>query len=167
MYSLNASIPGEAKRLAADLHPALFGFASIREDHTLVVKRFGTASLDEFAGIENRVRRTLARYPPCEARIARIDCFETPARGDGPVVYLAVESPGLREIHGLLVEEFGAAAGVEGEDYVPHVTLARGGSTEHARELAAREIEPVAWRIEELHFYDARHGERAGVVSLP
>lgn len=167
MYSLNAPIPGEVRRLAADLHPDLFGFASIREEFTLVVKRLGTPAPGEFAGIESRARRVLAGAPPCEARIAGIDAFELPARGDGPVVYLAVESPGLREIHDRLAAEFGTAADIEGEHWVPHVTLARGGSMDRVERLTARGIEPITWTIDSLHFYDARHGERAGTVSLP
>ena len=167
MYSLNAPVPGEVKRLAAELHPDLYEFDSIRERHTLLVKRLGTLPLSEYARTEQRVRRALSGAPACEARIAGIDLFERPVRGDGPVVYLAVESPGLVGIHERVVEELGAVPDLEGEAYVPHVTLARGGSTERARELAARRIEPITWTIDELRFYDARHDERVSSLSLP
>lgn len=167
MFSLNAPIPGQVKRLASDLYPALFGFETVRDRHTLVVKRLGDRSATEFARVEAEVRRALAGAPAFEARVTRIEYFETPARGTGPVVYLAVESPGLVALHERLVAALGAAPDIEGENYVPHVTLARGGTVSSAEELAARDVEPVTWTVEELHFWDAKREERAGTVSLP
>lgn len=166
VYSLNAPVPGRVARLAADLFPELVAFETVRDRHTLVVKRLGDAA-DEYSRLEACARRALAGTPACEARVARIDYFERPARGPAPVVYLAVESPGLVALHRRLCETFEPVPGIESEDYVPHVTLARGGDLAAARRLADREIEPVTWTITELELYDAAYGERAGVVRLP
>ncbi len=114
-----------------------------------------------------RVRTALVGTPAFEARISGIDCFETPTRGDGPVVYLAIDSPGLQRLHRELTEEFGTIEGLEGEEYVPHVTLARGGSVETARQLAERDIDPISWTVTELHLWDAKYDETAARLSLP
>lgn len=167
MYSLNAPVPGIVQRLAGDLHAELLGFETIRQRHTLVVKRLGTLDSAEYAAVEERARRVLAGAPACEARISGIECFEQPTSGPGPVVYLTVESPGLLMIHNRLVDEFGCADGVEGEKYTPHVTLARGGNWDTARRLVGREIEPVQWTVNSLTFWDGRFGEQISTISLP
>jgi 2'-5' RNA ligase len=164
VYSLNVPAPGRVKRLAADLHPRLVGFERVRERHSLVVKRFAA---EDYNRLYERARRALAGTPAVEARATTIDSFDDPVRGPGPVVYLAVESPGLFAIHERLVEAFGAIPDLEGPDYVPHVTLARGGSAEQVQELRALDIEPVEWTVSELVFYDAVHDERVSTVSLP
>jgi hypothetical protein len=177
-YSLNAPVPGEAKRLAADLLPRLTAFERVREDHTLLVKRFGGGEKNmergsnashRLATLRKRVRPVLEDVPPFEARITGIDCFERPTRGSDPVLYFAIESPGVRHVHRRLVEEFGAVADLEGEDYTPHVTLARDGSLETARELVSEmgEIDPIEWTVSELRFYDPRYRETVGRVPLP
>ena len=152
------------KRLAAELHPRLAGFERVRERPSLVCKRFES---DEYDRLYERTRRALAGTPAVRARATTIESFEDPVRGPGPVVYLAIESPGLLAIHERLVEEFGAIAALEGAEYVPHITLARGGSTEQVRELRALDIDPIEWTISELVFYDAVHDERISTVSLP
>jgi 2'-5' RNA ligase len=164
VYSLNVPIPGRVERLAADLHPHLTAFESVRERHTLVLKRFeeGTPDL-----LRERLRDPLAGAPAVEARVAGIDHFERPARGSGPVVYLAVESPGLRSLHGRLVDAFGAVEGIEDDAYVPHVTLARGGSLADAERLAAREIEPVSWTVSRLVLWSAEYREAVAEIRLP
>ena len=167
MDSLNVPAPGRVERLAADLHPALLPFSTVRERHSLVVKRLGEV---EPAGLETRVREALAGEPAFEARVAGVGSFEEPAAGPGPVVYLAVESPGLVALHRRLCAEFGPAPGIEGDDYVPHVTLARGGGSEAAAaaaRLVAAGVEPVTWTVRELVLYDARVGEPVGRVRLP
>lgn len=167
VYSLNAPVPGSVQRLASDLQGELLGFDAIRERHTLVVKRFGNLERAEYAAVEERTRRVLEGTPACEAEVASIDVFERPPTGPAPVVYLAVESPGLRAIHERLVAEFGRAGDIEGEGYTPHITLARGGDWETARRLAEREIEPVRWTVTSLSFWDGRFGERISTISLP
>ncbi|MFH5799602.1 2'-5' RNA ligase family protein [Haladaptatus sp. CMAA 1911] len=165
MFSLNVPVPGEIARLAEELRPALYGFDTVRDQQTLVVKRFGND--ENYDRLEMRVRTALVGTPTFEARISGIDRFETPTRGDGPVVYLAVESPGLQRLHRELTEEFDAIEGLEGEEYVPHVTLARGGDIETARQLAERDIDPVSWTVTELHLWDAKYDETAARLSLP
>ncbi len=167
MYSLNVPVPGRVARLAADLAPALAGFERIREDHTLVCKRLGSPAPEEYARVQARVREELAGLAPFEARVTGVDAFEDPASGPGPVVYLAVESPGLRRAHDRLLGAFPAADGVEGAEYVPHVTLARNGDGETVDRLLAREVDPVTWTIDELVFWDAAHGGEAGRLGLP
>lgn len=165
MYSLNAPVPGRVSALTAELFPHLVGFESIRERHSLLLKRLGD---EEFTHLAERVRRELRGAPTVEARVTGIDYFEDPPRGSRPVVYLAVESPGLDRLHRRLVDRFGAVEGLEGDEYTMHVTLARGGGdVDAARALAAREIEPITWTITELRLWDAVHGETAGTISLP
>ncbi len=164
MFSCNAPVPGRVARLATDLRPVLSGLERVRERHSLLVKRLGDG---DYSRIQSRVRRVLSGTPPVRARVTGIGQFADPPRGPGPVVYLAVESPGLVAVHGRLVEEFGAIEGLEGEGYVPHVTLARGGDPAVAERILDREIEPVTWEITELELYDATHEAVAGRISLP
>ena len=164
---LNVPVPGRVSAIASDLRPVLAPFDRVRERHTLVVKRLGEA---EPAGLEKRVRRALAGTPAFEARVAGIGTFREPVAGPGPVVYLGVESPGLVRLHRQLCEAFGTVPGIEREDYVPHVTLARGGGAEAeeaVERLVETEVEPVTWTVGELVFWDARYDEVTGRVSLP
>jgi 2'-5' RNA ligase len=165
--SLNAPIPGRVKRLASELEPDLYGFDRVRERHTLLVKRFGERDPSEYARLETRLRRVLRGTPAFEARVGGIDAFERPAFGPGPVVYLAVESPGLIALHERLCEAFEPVEGLEGEAYVPHVTLARGGDLEAAHRLCDRSVDPVTWTVSELTLRDATYGEVASRFSLP
>lgn len=166
MYSLNVPAPGRLERLAADLHPRLAGFERIRERHSLVLKRFESDD-GGYDRLYERVRRTLAGAPAVEARVSAIDCFADPVRGPGPVVYFAVESPGLLALHERFVDAFGAVPSLEGTDYVPHVTLARGGSAEQVRTLRAAEFEPVEWTVSALSLWDPVHRESVATLSLP
>ncbi|WP_049969431.1 2'-5' RNA ligase family protein [Haladaptatus cibarius] len=165
MYSLNVPVPGEVARLAEELRPSLYQFDTVRDQHTLVAKRFGNR--DDYDRLEMQVRTALAGSPAFEARIAEIDRFENPARGDGPVVYLAVESPGLRKLHRELISEFDCIEGIEGDDYVPHVTLARGGNLDVAQQLTEREIDPITWNVTRLQLWDATYDEPTATISLP
>ncbi|WP_435155607.1 2'-5' RNA ligase family protein [Haladaptatus sp. DFWS20] len=165
MYSLNVPVPGEVARLAEQLRPSLFQFDSVRDQHTLVVKRFGNR--DDYDRLEMQVRTTLVGSPAFEARISEIDCFENPARGDGPVVYLTVESPGLHELHRELIAEFDRIEDIEGDDYVPHVTLARGGNPDVAQQLTEHDIDPITWNVTRLQLWDATYEEPTATISLP
>ena len=167
MYSLNVPVPGTVERLAADLHPRLVVFDQIRERHSLVCKRF---DVDETAydHLRERLRVALSPTPAFEIRITGIDAFDTPVRGPGPVVYLSVESPGLYDLHRRLVEEFDIVHNeLEGEGYVPHVTLARGGDSLDADRLRDLDIDPVTWTVSELDLWSQVHHEKAWTVSLP
>ncbi len=168
MYSLNVPLSGEVSALAADLARDLPGArARARGERTLVVKRLGRGDRSEFRRLAARTREALAGQPGFEARVTGVDLFEEAVAGPSPVVYLAVESPGLVALHRRLVEVFDPVEGIEGEDYVPHVTVARGGTVAAARRLAGRGIEPVEWPVSELAFWDADRGQPAGTVSLP
>jgi 2'-5' RNA ligase len=164
VFSLNAPVPGRVKRLAAELHPRLAGFERVRERHSLVCKRFESENYDRLSA---RARRTLDGAPTVAARVTGIESFADPVRGPGPVVYLAVSSPGLVAIHERLVDEFGAIPSLEGDAYVPHITLARGGSADRAEALGALAVEPIEWTVSDLWFYDASHDERVHRLSLP
>lgn len=168
MYSLNVPLPSAVSALAAELARELPGArARRRGEHTLVAKRLGTGDRAAFQRLSARTRDALGGAPTFEARVAGVDSFDQPATGAAPVVYLAVESPGLDALHARLCEQFDPVSGIEGDDYTPHVTIARGGSVDAAERLAARDIDPIEWTVTELHFWDAERGQRAGTVSLP
>ena len=108
MYSLNVPVPGRVARVAAELAPALVDFETIRDEHTLVAKRLGDPDPGERPRLEQQVRTALSgtgsfsayqRVPPFEARVTGIEYFERPTADLGPVVYLAVESPGIETVH--------------------------------------------------------------------
>jgi len=168
VYSLNVPVPGEVARLAAALARDLPG-ARERErgSHSLVLKRLGGEDRPDFHRLAARARETLAGAPAVQARVSGVGVFADPPVGAAPVVYLAVESPGLEGLHARLCEVFDPVPGLEGEGYVPHVTVARGGSPEVAAAVAERAVDPVTWTVDELVFYDAGRGETAGRVSLP
>lgn len=163
MYSLNVPVPGGVQRLAAELHPRLTAFDTVRERHTLVVKRLGDDSL---ARLRERLRPLLRDEPAFEARVTGVDFFERPTKGTGPVVYLAVESPGLVALHDRLCEAFDPIDGLEGDDYVPHVTLARGGSIADAEALADLDVDSVSWTVSALDLWSAEFREPAATLRL-
>lgn len=167
MYSLSVPIPGVVERLAEELHPALLAFDSIRERHTLVCKRLGDAPPGGVARLREQARRALAGAPAFDIRITGIDYFEYPTRGEGPVVYLTVESPGLLRVHDRLTDAFPVVEELEEENYTPHVTLARGGDVAAAERLAERDIEPVAWTVSRLILWDATYDETVTEFPLP
>ena len=65
-----------------------------------------------------------------------------------------------------LVDAYGVVEGLEGDDYVPHVTLARGGSVVDVERVAG-EIEGVSWTVSELVIWDSRYREAVSRYSLP
>lgn len=166
MFSLNVPLPGRARARVEALRPVLGGFDTVRDRPTLVVKRFGRRSPEGVAHVESEARAVLAGVGAFDVRLDGFDAFERPPAGPGPVAYLAVESPGLERVHDRLVEAFGAEAGLEGEAYVPHVTLARGGDAGVLDGLTEIDVEPVTWSATELWFWDARRDRRVGRVSL-
>lgn len=172
MFSLNVPVPGEIARLAGDLHPQLVDFDQIREDRTLVAKRFDESTLPasqpelQLARLQQQVPQTLTGTPAFEAAVTEIDFFAEPVRGAGPVVYLAVDSPGLRELHEAFVDAYGAVEELEGSDYTPHITLARGGSVADAERLAG-EVDPISWTVSRIQIWDSRYREAVSRYSLP
>jgi 2'-5' RNA ligase len=168
VYSLNVPVPSDVTTLATSLARDLPGArARTRGEHTLVLKRLGTGDRSQFQRVAARVRDALIGTPTFRACIPGIEFFQTATDGTSPVVYLAVESPELRRLHDRLCGTVDPVAGMEGEAYVPHVTVARGGSVEAAGRLAARDIDPVTWTVTELQFWDAERSLAAGTVSLP
>ena len=164
VYSVNVPVPGRVRQLADQLYPDLIGFETVRENHSCLLKRLGDA--DHVAQLQHRAHRALEGTTAVEAEITGIDYFDEPPLGSAPVVYLAVESPGLEAIHGALTDAFETVDGLEGGDYVPHVTLARGGDPEAARRLSDRELEPVRWTVSELEFWDGTEKLPVSRVSL-
>ncbi|MFC4436275.1 MULTISPECIES: 2'-5' RNA ligase family protein [Natrialbaceae] len=165
MYSVNVPVPGRVREVADALYPDLVGFETVREDHSCLLKRLGDA--DHVTQLQHRTHRALEGAPAVEARITGIDYFADPPLGSAPVVYLAVESPGLEALHDRLTETFDVVEGLEGDDYVPHVTLARGGDEATAKRLADREVESVRWTVSELEFWDGTYKLPVSRVSLP
>ncbi len=166
MYSVNVPVPSEvsalASRLARDLPRAR---GRPRGEHTLVVKRLVGEGGDHQQVA--RARDVLADAPTFRVRITGIDLFARPTSGAGPVVYLAVESPGLERLHYRLASAFDPVEGIEGEAYVPHVTIARGGPERAAHRITDRQIDPIEWTASELVFWDGDRNQPAGRVSLP
>ncbi|APX97382.1 2'-5' RNA ligase family protein [Natronorubrum daqingense] len=164
MYSVNVPVPGRVRTLANGLYPDLVSFEHVREEHSCLLKRLGEA--DHVAQLQHRAHRALEGTPAVEARITGIEYFAEPPLGSAPVVYFAVESPGLESIHANLAETFDPVDDLEGDDYVPHVTLARGGDLETAKRLAGREIEPIRWTVSELEFWDGTEKLSVSRVTL-
>jgi 2'-5' RNA ligase len=168
VYSLNVPVPGPVSKLAADLAtPLRSTSATVRRKHTLVGKRLGGGDHHAYHRLEARARDALRATTPFAARISRVELFEDVPQGAAPVVYLAVESPGLEQVHQELAAEFDLVADVEGDNYVPHVTIARGGLIEVAREVAAADVEPIEWTVDELVFWDAEREQPVTRLSLP
>ena len=177
MFSLNVPLPPSVDRISADLHPKLTGFDRVRERHTLVAKRFGVDDVGgsghgrprtdvALATLRDDLRPLLEGIGPFDLTIRRIDAFETPAQGPGPVVYLAVESDTLVRLHRRLCAAFDAVDGIEGDAYVPHVTLARGGDPSALEPLLETAIDPIEWRTHELAVYDPEFREIAERIRI-
>lgn len=168
MYSLNVPVPAEVARLAGELARELPAARTrSRGTHTLGVKRLDHQRDRSYARLETQVRELLAGQQQFEVQVNRIDQFEDPPVGTAPVVYLAVESEELRALHGRLTDEFERIDQIDGEDYDPHVTIARGGSPEQANKLTERSIDPITWQVTELHFWDAERKQAVSRLSLP
>lgn len=167
MYSLNVPVPGAVSERVWDLRSALTGSERLRDELTLVVKRLDARSAGEFAAIERAIREELSGTAPFEAELTGIDCFEDPPAGPAPVVYLAVESPGLEALHSELVDRFGAVGETEGDAFVPHITIARGGNPSAIAELEDASITGYRWTVDRLIFWDARRELPAGDLNLP
>ncbi len=157
---MNLRVPPAVERLADRLHPKLTPFERVRERHTLVVKRIEADTWQRGGGgVRERLRRVLDETRPFPVRIDGVDYFADPPDGRGPVVYLSVESEGIRQLHRRLCREFPVVDALEGENYVPHVTLARGGSVADAERVADTEIDPVEWTAERALTWDREHRE--------
>lgn len=159
-YSLNAPVPSEVARLAAGLASECLT-ADAREHHSVVVKRLG--GNDDYRRGLPRIREALADADPVAVRAAGVEAFRQPTTGRGPVAYLAVESPGLGDLHERCCEVVDPFPGLEGAEYVPHVTIARGGDADR---LVGREAGPVEWVVDRLEVWDAERRTATESVSL-
>lgn len=165
MYSLNVPPPSAVTRLAGELARELpRARTRQRGQHTLVGKRLGDG---DGARLATQVHTELTGVEPFDLRVTGIDLFETAPTGSAPVVYLSVESPALRVLHERLCTVFDPVAGIEGGDYTPHVTIARGGELAAARRLTDREIEPVRWTADRLSVWDSHRNVPVREFSLP
>jgi len=168
VYSLNVALPSSVTSLASELARELpRARARPRGEHTLVVKRLGSGDHAAYARIEGTVRDALRGTDPFDVRVTGVEQFETAVTGPSPVVYLAVESLELRALHERLCPAFDPVEGMEGDEYVPHVTVARGGDPTAARLLVEAERESIEWTVEELVFFDAERGQPVSRVALP
>ena len=168
MYSINVPLPSAVTSLAAELALDLpLAQRRGRGEHTLVAKRLGDGDHAAYARLEAQGREALRGQPAFEAEIRGVEQFETAVTGPSPVVYLAVESPGLLALHEQLCERIDPVDEMEGDAYVPHVTVARGGDHDAAVRLVKRDIEPIRWTVDELAFYDADRNQPVSRVSLP
>lgn len=167
MYSLNVPVPARVGRLAGKLARQLPDARPRRRgEHTLGVKRLETGTDRPYGHLEAHVRDLLADQPTFEVRVTGIDYFTEAVTGSSPVVYLSIESPELVALHRRLSAAFEPIDGIEGEGYTPHVTVARGGSLEMAERVVDRAIEPVAWTVTELVFWDAAQSRSISTLSL-
>lgn len=167
MYSLNVPVPGRVARIASDLARDLpEARARTRGEHTLGVKRLGTDEVP-YNRLEAKVRDMLAGQPAFELQVTDVDYFSDPPTGSAPVVHLVVESQGLIALHERLAQEFEPRAGIEGDEYNPHVTVARGGRFETAKRVTEQDIDPIRWTVSELVFWDATHSQPVSSISLP
>ncbi len=165
MYSLNVPPPSAVTRLAGELARELpRARTRQRGQHTLVGKRLGDG---DGARLATQIDTELTGVEPFELQVTGIDLFETAPTGSAPVVYLTVESPPLKALHERLCTMFDPVAGLEGDDYTPHVTIARGGELATARRLAEREIEPVRWTADRLSVWDSHRHVSVREFSLP
>ncbi|MFB6119266.1 2'-5' RNA ligase family protein [Halosegnis sp.] len=160
MYSVNVPVPGEVVRLARGLAAELVT-ATPRRGHSLVAKRLPD---DRFATMARQARETLAGTAPFAARVTGVDVFREPPTGPAPVAYLAIESPGLERVHRRLCETFDPVEGFEGDEYDPHVTIARGGD---AADLLGREVESYEWTVERLALWHPGKELTVESISLP
>jgi len=160
VYSVNVPVPPEVARLATALAGTRRN-ADARTRHTLVVKRLGDGPYQPLA---DEVRDVLAGTEPFTARVTGIETFDDPPSGRAPVAYLTVESRGLDRIHHRLCDAFGAVPELEGEEYVPHVTITRGGD---AGRLVDEQFDPIQWSVDRLALWDGRHREQVESVALP
>lgn len=168
MYSLNVPVPGEVAALASDIARSLpDAHARVRGEHTLGVKRLIDDDDPSYSRLEAKVRELVAGQPPFEVRVTAVDYFDEAPTGTSPVVYLVVESPELVRLHRRLADAFEPVEGIEGEEYSPHVTVARNGSIERAKQVARRDIDPVRWTVSDLIFWNARRNQSVSTLSLP
>ena len=176
MFSLNVPLPNRISRLTTTLHADLLSFDSRRDHQTLVLKRFesphgGQASTNISLPVLREQLRPVLTSPntpnQIELSVTGTNFFENPPGGAAPVVYLVVESQSLMTLHAQLCNSFTTTDDLEGDEYTPHITLARGGDTADAtRFIEHQSIDPVTWTVDSLQIWDSRYRETAAQISL-
>ena len=121
-------MPQNVVRLVGEVTPRLKGWEEVCEEPTLVIKRFERKDLD--GHMESEIKFLLENVEPFNVKIGNLKKFDVAVRGSSPVLYLEIKSPGMKALHETLVSAFGCVKGIEGENYIPHITLARGGGKE-------------------------------------
>lgn len=160
MYSCNVAVPSGVSRLARGLASDCRS-ATPRDRHGIVLKRLGDGTP---ATLVRRIRAELSGVGPFEVQVSEIGLFRSPPMGPGPVAYLRVDSPRLVELHRELCAAFDPVEGIEGGDYTPHLTIARGGDADR---LAGRTVEPRRWTVESLSVGSAADDGASERISLP
>lgn len=161
MYSCNVPVPPKVARLARGLAADCIE-ATPRDRHTLVLKRLGEGNPDALA---RRIREILEGTPPFEVRTAGVELFREPTTGQGPVAYLRIESPTLYELHDTLCSVTEPIDGLGGDNYNPHVTIARGGDADR---LAGTETGgSITWTVNSLLVWAGPYREPTARISLP
>ncbi|MES3516581.1 MAG: 2'-5' RNA ligase family protein [Natronomonas sp.] len=159
MYSLNVPVPSDVSRLARGIASETIT-ATPRDRHTLVVKRLGDGEPRSLAAT---LRRRLAGTAPFPVRITGVELFRQPETPPAPVAYLAIDSPPLERLHDRLCASFEPIPGIEGDAYVPHVTVARGGDADR---LGGRSVD-VEWTVDSLFVWSGRYEESVERIALP
>lgn len=168
VYSLNAVVPPAADEFRDELAEVLDPFEDRRDPLTLVVKRFGSRSNTELASLTRTLGEMLEQWGPIAAEIDGVDVFVDPPGGPAPVIYLGIRSPGLESLHRQLVDRFGVVdQAIEGAQYTPHITLARGGPRTGIDSVTNTSLPSHEWTIEELMLWTARHDSVVTRFSLP
>ena len=154
MWSLNVSIPQNIVRAIEEVALGVRGWEEICEEPTLVIKRFEKRDLD--GHVKSEIRFLLESVEPFGIEIENLERFDVAEKGSSPVLYLEVKSPEVKALHETLVDVFGSVEGVEGENYIPHITIARGGSGDYT--VFSGLSCDTGWTVEMLEFWD--RGER-------
>ncbi len=162
MWSLNVSIPQGIVRAIEEMAPVSRGWEEIVEEPTLVIKRFEKEDLD--GHIESEIKFLLENVEPFTVEIGNLEMFEVADRGTSPVLYIEVKSIGMKLIHETLVSVFGCVKGVEGENYIPHITIARGSGVKNIdfSDFSG----PTWWTAKTLEFWDGDKRKKKNQVML-
>lgn len=168
MYSLNAVAPDAVHSLIASSAELLDPFDQHRDRPALVIKRFGDLTPEGTASIQARLNDILTGWAPMHARITGFDVFVSPPGGPAPVIYLSVESPEIEHLHETLVRAFGVVSSdIEGDRFVPHITVARGGDRTAIAPLTDQSVDPIEWTIDEVTLWDAKYELAVHRYGLP
>ena len=162
MWSLNVSIPQNIIRAIEEVTLGVRGWEEICEEPTLVIKRFEKKDLD--GHVKSEIRFLLESVEPFGIEIGNLERFDVAERGSSPVLYLEIKSPGVKALHENLIDIFGSVEGVEGENYIPHITIARGGSGDYI-EFSGLSCD-TGWTVEMLEFWDGGERKKRSKIIL-